>query len=261
MCSCAIDLAAWPEDGATEIPLNVAIVVRDRVDMAVELSSSGGALSVDIERVERQSSYQLDVVRPSELLAPATTYTLVVGERVSTFTTADGTDDDPPDAVAIRDVHLAHAQVREGVSPSCGEELHDFDLDVTVPADVVMLRVGIDDVTHVFDAETVREQRFDARNAGCGPQVDLARGAETCVTVEAIDAAGNVGPTTTRCAEVVACAPVHEQTRDLDGCEVEQGGGCAVAGDGTLAIAIVVMGMWGRARAGRGRRTRGRGRS
>jgi uncharacterized protein (TIGR03382 family) len=254
-CSCAPDPGVTPADGATEVPTNVVLVVRNGPEALDEyvLAGPGGQVAVEVTMAVEQSIYWIALVQPLAPLAPDTEYTLGTGPFSEVrFTTAAGADTVAPEAVALGELTLAHASTSPDGGSSCGDEYSFVDLAITPPADAV----AIDVVVTTGDASSryvVLADRFDwglsSWNAGCEVRVPLEAGAHTCFEVRARDAAGNLGPPAERCADVTACADIPDAEAfdgDLSDCDpapppASDDGGCDAAGPAALGLPLLAL--------------------
>jgi hypothetical protein len=154
------------------------------------------------------------------VLAPATTYEVRVVSwadfPIARFTTGASTDDAPPPAPVIRSLTIAHpsdhlhaAPDDPGIDPGPYLDAfpdlpaNDLAIDAALPADTVFVDVTIRDATSVHHAVLWRDDLRLLGRTRCGPQFHLPAGTNACVSLRAIDRAGNLGAAATRCADVI----------------------------------------------------------
>ena len=225
-CSCAPDRFTIPADGATDVPTNVAIVMRERSsELSDELVLMGPDGPVDLEVVLVHDRPTTEIVRPLLPLEPLTEYTLQPGFLEVRFTTGDGPDGDAPEPVDLGQLSVAHARVAEGYGYGCGDEFSFIDLPMTAPADAVAVDLFVDRDgvrAHYLVPADRAGRRLSNWDSGCEMLLSLEPEQVVCFEARTRDQAGNLGPPVQRCATVTACADIVDPENfgyDLSGCE------------------------------------------
>lgn len=230
-CSCDPTIHLSPADGATEVPRNVEIVLRDVswfLPDYVLRGPDGEEVPIEVENLG-----STHVLRPLALLAAGTAYTIEAQTLPvpPAFTTGADEDLDAPAAPLLGDLFLASAPLTDEIGFSCGDTMYDVDLDVSLAPDVATVEITVDSPSglqeHLFLPEELAW--LGGWNSGCGPDLPVLGGADHVVTIRARDAAGNVSEVASRTASAIACPVIP----DPDCTELDRGlAGCADGYDG-----------------------------
>jgi hypothetical protein len=262
-CSCDYLTRVTPADGAVDVPLNVEIVVDTGPDGSpiggpppYVLTGPNGPVAVEVQRIVRQPTYLIDLVRPLAPLEPSTDYVLDDGVdspslrdiRIG-FRTGLETDLTEPPAIEVGELELAHAVFDEG--NSCGDEFFFVVLPFELPPESAAVDIFVDDAHYVITAEKI-PWGLSSQSDSCGISIALEPEREYCFDVRARDLAGNLGVATRRCATVTACPNIErwdDFSYDLSNCNdpapepspEEESSGCSTTTAGTSALPFATL--------------------
>jgi hypothetical protein len=173
-----------------------------------------------VDRIVRAPPGSLDVLDLGSL-APGATYELTLdlarypGDvHIGTFTTTADEDHLPPVTPVFRSLAIAHLADREhgprddrpddpDVWFPDGAPANDVAMDLDLSDDTVFLDITVRTETSSHHIVLWREDLPLLGRTECGPQFHLAAGAHACLSIRAIDLAGNLGAPATRCTSVV----------------------------------------------------------
>lgn len=142
------------------------------------------------------------------LLEPGGTYAIeVVGEwgryKLGELALTSEEDHEPPRAPQLRALTITQLIAPgQPVSTFGPGPASDIVMDLDLPDDAFALDISYDDST--VHGLVPREDIGRLGRNLCGPERSFRVGARTCVSIRAIDIAGNVSPPATRCATVAA---------------------------------------------------------
>jgi len=181
--------AAYPEDGAVQVPTNSHIVWEQGSDWysdGFQLFDDTGAL---VQTTEDASMKTRGLV-PLAPLSPNTTYTLVDEYGMQTFTTSAVEDLEPPEGGHI-------TEVRETINEPGVFYMGDTSIGFVLSDGTDAYPVHFEIEVRTSDGDPGRIFRFASgaylHNTGCWPNFGFSSPWEMCVRSRAIDMSGNVG--------------------------------------------------------------------
>ncbi len=268
-CTCdPVPARTAPADGATDVPIDVQILVYQGPTAGYVLTGPGGEVSWTLQQVSEEPALPMQVLRPTVLLEPGATYLLEAGDDFAPVSFTTGLEEDlvPPLDPTVGELSMAMAG---SISAGCLGWFHDVRLPIELLGDAVAAEL---EITDSADTETRQILLFPEELAdlshwygGCDPTIDLSRDETYTVEVRARDLGGNPSPGVTRTVTVrddcptipsTACTEVSEVGLEdcddgYDGCPLDDSGvqddpepvddgGCSASPHASLALALVL---------------------